>query len=99
VRELVAEVFAEGTDATVRATVRKTVDTVTSLKKSEVSLGEFAAKLRLDKSVTSRRVRDAADRGYLVNLEIRRWSAARIILSHPVPETVKLLPEPGDLAA
>jgi hypothetical protein len=36
-----------------------------------VSLGELAAKLVLDKSVTSRRLRDAVDRGYLVNLEPR----------------------------
>src|SRR5262244_3219189 len=39
--------------------VRDTVDTVSSLKENEVSLDELAAKLGLDKSVTSRRVRDA----------------------------------------
>jgi hypothetical protein len=58
VRELVADVFAEGIEATVPATVRETVDAVAALKKNEVSLGELAAKLALDKSVTSRRLRE-----------------------------------------
>jgi hypothetical protein len=90
VRELVAEVFAEGMDATVPATVRETVDAVSTLKKREVSLGELATRLGLDKSVTSRRVRDATDRGYLINLETRRGRPARIVLGDPMPETVKL---------
>jgi hypothetical protein len=40
VRELVAEAFAEGMDATVPTTVRESVDAVSSFQKSEVSLGE-----------------------------------------------------------
>jgi hypothetical protein len=60
---------------------------------------EFAAKLALDKSVTSRRLREAVDKGYLVNLETRRGRPARIVLGDPMPETVKLLPEPSELAA
>jgi len=39
-----------------------------ALNKDEVALGEFAAKLALDKSATSRRLRDATDRRHLVNL-------------------------------
>jgi hypothetical protein len=69
VRKLVADLFAEGIEATVPAMVKETVDAVVTLKKNEVSLGELAEKLVLDKSVTSRRLRDAVDRGYLVNLE------------------------------
>jgi hypothetical protein len=38
VRELVAELFAEGIEATVSATVRETVDAVAALKKDELSL-------------------------------------------------------------
>ena len=53
----------------------------------------------LDKSVTSRRVRDATERGYLVNIEARRGRPARIVLGDPMPEMVKLLPEPGELGA
>jgi len=98
VRELVAELFAEGIEATVSTTVRETVDAIAALKKDEVSLGELAAKLRLDKSVTSRRLRQATELGYLVNLETRRGRPARIVLGDPMPEVVKLLPEPGELA-
>src|SRR6266403_1377228 len=36
----------------------------------------FAAKLALDKSATSRRLQDATDRSYLVNLETRRGRPA-----------------------
>jgi hypothetical protein len=95
----VADVFAEGIEAMVPATVRETVDAVAALKKDDISLGELAAKLRLDKSVTSRRLREAIDRGYLVNLETRRGRPARIVLGDPMPEMVKLLPEPGELDA
>jgi hypothetical protein len=45
--ELVADVFAEG----IEATIRKTVDAVSELNKHKVSVGEFAGKLALDKSV------------------------------------------------
>src|SRR5882672_3435774 len=96
VRELVADVFAEGIEATVPGTVREPVDAVVALKKHEVSLGELAAKLALDKSVTSRRVRDATDRGYLVNRDTRSGRPARIVLGDPMPEMVKLLPKPHE---
>jgi hypothetical protein len=62
-------------------------------------LHELAAKIALDKSVTGRRLRDATDRGYLVNLEIRRGRPARIVLGDPMLEMVKLLPEPTELGA
>ena len=93
VRELVAEAFAEAMDETVPTTVRETVDAVSSFQKSGVSPGELASKLALDKSATSRRVKDAADRGYLVNLEPRRGRPARIVLGDPMPGMVKLLPD------
>jgi phage FluMu protein gp41 len=60
--------------------VRETVNTVAALNEQEVSLRELSAKLLLDKSVNSRRVRDATDRGYLVNLEAHRGRPARIVL-------------------
>ena len=92
-----AEVFAEGIEATVPETVRETVDTVATLAKNEVTLGELAAKLALDKSATSRRLREAVDRGYLVNLETRKGRPARIVAGDPMPEIMKLLPEPTEL--
>jgi DNA-binding MarR family transcriptional regulator len=81
----------------VSTTVRETVDAVVALKKDELSLGELAAKLGLDKSVTSRRLRQATELGYLVNREPRRGRPARIVLGDPMPEMVKLLSEPGEL--
>jgi hypothetical protein len=99
VRELVADLFSEGIEATVSNTVRETVDAVAALKKDEISLGELAAKLELDKSVTSRRLRQATEFGYLVNLETRRGRPARIVIGDSMPEMVKLLPEPSELAA
>jgi len=96
-----ADPFNGGTGAPTRPCrpVRETVDAVLSLKKREVSLSELAERLGLDKSVTSRRARDATDRGYIVNLETRRGRPARIVLGDPMPETVKLLPESSELAA
>jgi hypothetical protein len=44
-------------------------------------------------------VKDVADRGYLVNLETRRGRPARIVLGDPMPDMVKLLPDPGELTA
>jgi DNA-binding transcriptional ArsR family regulator len=99
VRELVAEVFAEGIEATVPETVRETMNAVEAVKKDEVCLGELAAKLSLDKSAASRRLRDAIDRGYLVNLETRKGRPARVVLGDPMLEMVRLLPEPCELAA
>jgi len=99
VRKLVDDLFSEGIEATVSATVRETVGAVAALNKNEVWLGELAAKLGLDKSAASRRLRDATERGYIVNLETRRGRPARIVLGDPMPEMVKLLPEPVELAA
>src|SRR2546422_951290 len=56
-----------------------------------LSVGELAAKLVLDKSVISRRLGDASDRGYLVNLETRRGRPARIVLG-PAREHLPPIP-------
>ena len=76
--------------------MRETVDSVAALKKNEVSLGELAGELALDKRVTSRRLWDATDRGYLVNRDTRSGRPARIVLGDPMPEMVKLLPNPHE---
>jgi hypothetical protein len=36
---------------------------------------------------------------YLVHLKTRRGRPARIVIGDPMPEMVRLLPEPGELAA
>jgi hypothetical protein len=99
VRELVADIIAEGIGATVSATVRETVAAVRRLAGSEgVALRVIADKLDLDKSTVSRRVRVAADGGFLRNLEDKRGKPSRWIIGDPLPETVDLLPDPTQLA-
>jgi hypothetical protein len=100
VRELVADLFSEGIEATVSTTVRETVDAIAALKKKgEVSLGQLATKLGLDKSVVSRRLRQATELGYLVNRETRRGRPARLVLGDPMPEEMQVLPDPSELSA
>jgi hypothetical protein len=97
VRELVADLFAEGVEATVRPETRETVSVVKALGK-EVSLGEIQKPLKLDKSAASRRVAVAVSHGYLVNNETRKGRPARITLGDPMPGEIEILPHPDRLA-
>src|SRR5882672_11458990 len=99
VRGLVADLFSEGIEAIVSTTVPETVDAISALNKHEVSLGELAAKLGLDKSAVSRRLRQATELGYLVNRETRSGRPARIALGDALPDEVQVLPQPDQLAA
>ena len=99
VRDLVADTIAQGVGATVSETVRDTVAAVADLAPAEgVALRAIAEKLRLDKSTVSRRVRTAADGGYLRNLEDKRGKPGRWVIGDPLPESVALLPDPAQLA-
>jgi hypothetical protein len=113
VRDLVADLLAEGVESTVPATVRETVETVARLlalashdrrdgddkdDEPSVSLTTLAKALKLDKSAASRRVRVATDREYLKNLETRRGRPARIALGEPLPKDVPVLPTAEELA-
>ncbi|MGV0618168.1 toprim domain-containing protein [Mycolicibacterium elephantis] len=98
VRGLVADIMAEGVGTTVSETVREVVTAVADLATVEgVGLRALAEKLNLDKSNVSRRVRMAADGGYLRNLEDKRGKPGRWVLGDPLPEEVPLLPEPAQL--
>jgi hypothetical protein len=92
VRELVADLFAEGVDATVKPETRVTVAAVKALGKDEVSVTEIAKHLRLDKATASRRVNVATSKGFLINREERRGRPARIALGEPLPGEVEILP-------
>ncbi len=109
VRGLVADLVAEGVEATVPATVRETVAAVRTLTGQDgatlaarlredsdatISLAAIARALKVDKSAASRRVSVARDRGYLRNLETKRGQPARIALGEPLPEETPILPEP-----
>jgi hypothetical protein len=101
VRELVAELLADGVEATVSPKVRETVQAVATLLETgkakgatDVMVTAVARALQLDKGPASRRVKDAVERGYLKNLEDRPGRPARLVLGDPLPEDQDLLPEP-----
>jgi hypothetical protein len=93
VRELVADLVANGVGATVPETMRATVQAVQLLDLGEgVTIRLIAHELQLDRSATQRRVQAARERGYLVNLEDKRGRPARYALGEPLPEELDLLP-------
>jgi hypothetical protein len=96
---LVADTIAQGVGATVSATVRDTVAAVDALAADEgVMARAVADKLSVDKSTASRRLRVAADGGYVHNLEDKRGKPGRWVTGDPLPETIALLPDPTQLA-
>ena len=103
VRELIADLVSEGVGGTVRETVKETVRAVALLTRSEdvqdVGIKKIAERLQLDRSTTQRRVKAAADEGYLVNEEDQRGKAARWCLGEPMPADVVVLPTKEDLEA
>ncbi|MDP9363537.1 MAG: hypothetical protein M3Q10_04785, partial [Chloroflexota bacterium] len=114
VRALVADLIAEGVEATVPCSVRETVDAVRRLVAPEAggrlagkvqeesdktaSVAEIAKALQIDKSAASRRVRVATGSGYLKNLEDRKGRPAKIALGDPLPEEAHILPPARDVA-
>jgi hypothetical protein len=108
VYHLVENLFAEGIEATVPATVRETVEAVrgclavggtgkTAEGAPTVSLTALAKDLGLDKNSAHHRVRKATGAGYLTNLESRRGKPAQIVLADPLPEEGEVLPPPAAL--
>jgi hypothetical protein len=97
VRELVADLVGEAVQVSASKKTRKTVQAVAGLLaegKPHATNKEIALALDLDKSATSRRVRDARTQGYLENLEEQKGRPARIVLGDPLPGDEELLPRP-----
>lgn len=92
VRALVADLIAEGVGSSVSTTVRDTVQVVTDLSPDEVSVGQVAKQLNIDKSAASRRVQSAIKAGYLQNLETKKGRPARLVLGDPLPNEQTILP-------
>ncbi len=96
VRELVADLVAEGVEATVPKTVRETVEAARRLledsESEPITTAAVAQELKLDKSAALRRVRTAMDRGHLKNLEDRKGRPARIVSGDPIAGEVEVLP-------
>ncbi len=101
VRGLIADLIAEGVEATVSATMRDTVIAVrASLGNADdatVSVTAVARRMKLDRSAVSRRINAAIDRGYLKNLEEKRGQPARICLGDALPEDTEVLPSADSL--
>jgi hypothetical protein len=62
-----------------------------------IQLRPLAEKLNLDKSNVSRRLAQAADGGYVRNLEDKRGKPGRWVIGDPLPEAADLLPDPAQL--
>jgi hypothetical protein len=98
VRDLVATTISDGLEATVSPAVRQTVAAVEVNANDEGVMALTVAKhLSIDKSNASRRLRVAADAGFVRNLEDRRGKPARWVIGDPLPEDVEILPDPAAL--
>jgi hypothetical protein len=105
VRELVADLVAEGAEVTIKPEVRETIravqDLLDGLEDDDnipvVKQADLKKALKLDKSVVSRRVAAALDAGLLRNLEDRKGRPARLVLGDPLPDEIELLPTPQRL--
>jgi hypothetical protein len=100
VRELIADLVADGADSSVPVHIRETVEAVRILRQSsvaDISQARVAKALHLDKGATSRRIRAAIERGYLTNLEDRKGRPAKLQLGDSLPNDVEVLPSPETL--
>lgn len=100
VYSLIADIVAEGVEATVRPEVRETVTAVKGLigeGQDSVSIKRVADALRLDASTVSRRVYVARKLGYLKNEETRRGMPAKLSVGDKMPEDIEVLPHPDRL--
>jgi hypothetical protein len=100
VRELVADVVAQGVGATVSPTVRDTIAAVSELASDAgVMARQVAEHLHIDKSNATRRLKVAADGGYVRNLETKRGLPHRWVVGDPLPEEVAVMPPPDALSS
>jgi len=97
VRELIADLAADGLDSSMSPPIRETVEAIRFLQQGdtrEISQAAVTLYLQLDKGAMSQRIRAAIDRGYLKNLENRKGRPARLQLGEPLPADVALPPPP-----
>jgi len=88
VRELLADIIAEGVEATVSPAIRETVEAISSILAAgsdEVSIAQLAHALGLDKSAVSRRAAAAVQQGFLWNREDRKGRPARSTATTALP--------------
>lgn len=100
VRDLVAEQMADEVGATLSKATKETVEAVRALGgigTAGVSNRQVAEYLEIDPASASRRLKVAAEKGYLQNLQTKRGVAAKWVLDDEVSEEQELLPAPEAL--
>jgi hypothetical protein len=100
VRGLVADLMAEGVEASVSPTIRETVEAIRAMDRkvwrAAYTVKQVANELGIDIPPALRRVRMAIAHGYLMNEETRKGRPARLVLADDLPNEVVLLPEADD---
>ena len=76
---------------------RETVDAVRVSGGVHVTYAQLGARLKLDRSTITRRVKVAIEKGFLRNEEDRKGRAARLVPGDPMPDEQQVLPEPESL--
>jgi hypothetical protein len=102
VRELVADIVAEGIGATVSNDIRQTADAVeVAIAKvepeSKVRLAQVQAELHLDDRATRRRLAQAVEGGFIVNKNPGRGKTALYAIGDPIPDDLDVLPDADEL--
>lgn len=102
VHGLVSKLITRATEDNVPQTVRETVTAVKEilLKKKDssgVSIRELADKLKLDKGPASKRVKTAADMGFLKNLEVKKGVPAKLVIIKSLRKDGAILPTLRDV--
>lgn len=99
VHGLVADLVREGVLVAVSPAIRRTVEALVSLYHgTPVGLRALAASLEMDVSSVSRRVKAARRAGWILNLETRPSQPALLVPGDPLPQEVRVLPDPESLA-
>lgn len=101
VRDLIADIVAEGIGATVSDDVRATVAAVKAVIGTEpgatVKRAQVQAELGLDDRATRRRLAQADEGGFLANTNPGRGKTAMYELGDPIPDDVDVLPSVDEL--
>jgi hypothetical protein len=95
-RRLLASLMDAIANEGITPAIRQTVEAIKNRK--EISETDLAKRLKLARSTTHWRVRQAIRGGWLGNLETRRSYPARLIRGDPLPKQQSALPTPEELA-
>lgn len=99
VHQLVAGAIGEAVGVTVSDTVRETVGIVETYATDDgITAKRIGEYLNLDKSAAGRRLRKAANGGYIRNMEERRGRPGRWVTDEPLPGQEQVLPTPAAVA-